>query len=479
MSLPASHPSASKKPRLSLQIKSSAITTLKPGTALKADIDPTSVTAFNTLSNAYAAAIELSSPKVAAAPADFDSKSPASNVRKSGLRIFTNADPCKTPIFPSQHTQTPGPFNITYLDTPAAACSDTSPSTAYPRANIPSFTFTPPQSAHSSDELTQMMFSFTHTRHADAGASMSPRTPRRRATTGTQHITAPYTHPRSLHSILRNSPLPPRSALTPMSPTRASRRLVDRAGKKLCFNNPLTQTITTERYIKSHIDLLVEEASPHSATDPEAEGLETLDLALAYTGDETRDGGQTPGPFEEMRRRMAGLGADSDSETPGNKKRKRKEKKRRWVWTIGVNEDEIEDQESSPVTSSRSESPENLRQVQNNTANKEPQDSEQSPAIKIQIPFKSFEGSPVTAVPGTALHIPPEAIDKTSMTATNPPPVFPKTPMTAVSQWPEIPKYNLVTVKAEELPEPLAPVITIDSSGDTEMVDRPGSSYSI
>jgi hypothetical protein len=60
---------------------------------------------------------------------------------------------------------------------------------------------------------------------------------------------------------------------------------------------------------------------------------------MAYDGHETRDGGQTPGPFEEMRRRMAGLGSESDPETP-LRKRKRREKKRRWVWTIGVNEEE-------------------------------------------------------------------------------------------------------------------------------------------
>ncbi|KAK6825088.1 hypothetical protein PG987_012582 [Apiospora arundinis] len=60
---------------------------------------------------------------------------------------------------------------------------------------------------------------------------------------------------------------------------------------------------------------------------------------MAYSGDETRDGGQTPGPFEEMRRRMAGLGTETPTiSSPGPsgiKKRKRKEKKRRWVWTIG------------------------------------------------------------------------------------------------------------------------------------------------
>lgn len=67
---------------------------------------------------------------------------------------------------------------------------------------------------------------------------------------------------------------------------------------------------------------------------------------MAYTGDETRDGGQTPGPFEEMRRRMA----ESDLETPGTRKRKRREKKRKWEWTISTTErDDGGDGEETPV----------------------------------------------------------------------------------------------------------------------------------
>lgn len=111
--------------------------------------------------------------------------------------------------------------------------------------------------------------------------------------------------------------------------------------------------------MKSHIDLLAEEASPNSALDAEKGGLEintSLDLTMAYTGDETRDGGQTPGPFEEMRRRMAGLGGEgerneSETETAGGKKRKRREKKRAWVWTIGVNEEENDGEGETQGTS--------------------------------------------------------------------------------------------------------------------------------
>lgn len=120
-------------------------------------------------------------------------------------------------------------------------------------------------------------------------------------------------------------------------------RLANRANKKVGYNDPLTQTITTNKYVKSHIDLLSEN-SPFSADDPEKEKPETLDVAMVYTGDETRDGGQTPGPFEEMRRRMA----ESDLETPGSRKRKRREKKRKWEWTITSPEDERGEDEAKP-----------------------------------------------------------------------------------------------------------------------------------
>lgn len=125
-------------------------------------------------------------------------------------------------------------------------------------------------------------------------------------------------------------------------------RLANRASKKVGYNDPLTQTITTNKYVKSHIDLLSED-SPYSATDPdlaaEKPELEPLDVTMGYTGDETRDGGQTPGPFEEMRRRMA----ESDLETPGTRKRKRREKKRKWEWTISTTERDDGDGEETPV----------------------------------------------------------------------------------------------------------------------------------
>ena len=175
---------------------------------------------------------------------------------------------------------------------------------------------------------------------------------------------APYIRNRALHSILRNSPLPPTTAATPVSLRRQSQRLIDKANRHVMYNNPLTQTITTNLYTRSHVDLLCEEASPFaspSSASPSGNDADrVLDLTMAYTGNETRDGGTTPGPFEEMRRRMAGLGTHSAGSStattpisPGSglasprssggirkKKQAKKDRKRRWVWTLGQDEEE-------------------------------------------------------------------------------------------------------------------------------------------
>lgn len=183
-----------------------------------------------------------------------------------------------------------------------------------------------------------------------------------------------------------------------MSPTRTSRRLADRAAKKLCFNNPLTQTITTKRYVKSHIDLLAEDASPYSATDSKAGTLENLDLTMAYNGDETRDGGQTPGPFEEMRRRMAGLDAESDSEAFGSKKRKRKVKNRQWVWTIGTNEDDPDIAEPMPTTALKTEAIHALAKSRVDAMQIRDENDENAPATAILLQPVSFDPFSTAAI---------------------------------------------------------------------------------
>lgn len=335
MSISPRESSPPKRPRLSLQIKtpSTALTYGRSATALKADIDPSSPTAFNTLSNAYAVAIGNASPRTTKPPTGFPSMTPTSSKpsKPTSLRLETKMGAGSGAyLLPSQHSQTPGPFTIAYPDTPSSELDDSTPTVVRPRLSIVAPTesnFTPPQSAGTTDSAQTRIFTFTANEDRNNFVG-SPRTPRRRATIGSQFQAAPYTHPRSLHSILRNSPLPPRSTMTPMTPSRTSLRIATRAGKKVEYNDPLTQTITTNKYIRSHIDLLSED-SPLS-TDAESTTPDTLDQTMEYTGDETRDGGSTPGPFEEMRRRMA----DSGLETPARKKRKQREKKRKWEWTI-------------------------------------------------------------------------------------------------------------------------------------------------
>src|SRR5690349_15743936 len=136
-----------KRPRLSLQIKTpaTAVTFGKSSTALKTDVDPSSPTAFNTLSNAYAAAIVASSPRTAAPPE-------ARSLKPTSLRLETKLGPGYIP--PARRTQTPGPFTITYPDTPSSALPGTTPVSGpaeSKQASATAFTFTPPQSAGTSE----------------------------------------------------------------------------------------------------------------------------------------------------------------------------------------------------------------------------------------------------------------------------------------------------------------------------------------
>jgi hypothetical protein len=320
-----------KRPRLSLQIKTpeTAVTFGKSSTAVKADLDPSSPTAFNTLSNAYATAIENASPRTTKPPMDFKPLKPTS------LRLETkNFDKDEGYVHPSRRTQTPGPFTNTYPDTPSSALAGRTPISGRGESKVAAaaFTFTPPQSAGAGEQLLPRIFTFdSETPKPSDNTPPTPRTARRRAQTHTSG-SLPYTHPRALHSILRNSPLPPPSTIIPQAPSLPTIRLSSppSKNKKVEYQNPLTQTIVTAKYIKSHIELLAEE-SPYSAHPPASE-IESLDLALAETN-AVRDGGQTPGPFEEMRRRMADSEV-GEGDRKDERRRRRKEKKRKWEWTI-------------------------------------------------------------------------------------------------------------------------------------------------
>ncbi|KND94238.1 hypothetical protein TOPH_01059 [Tolypocladium ophioglossoides CBS 100239] len=323
--------SASKKPRLSLQIKTSSISTPKGMRGYP--VNPSDPTAFNTLSNVYVTAIDRSSsvqsePVTAINTLQACSLEAPAEYKDTNPRVFT-------------------PYVASYPETPLTALLD-SPSKMefhYPST----MTATPPLSAGPTDSSSSKLFAFSS---SAISCTQSPQTlsspvecralrPRLRPCQPLGlGLQPPYTHPRSLHSILRNSPLPPRTAIPQPSPKRQSVRLQEKAAKKVGYNNPLTQEITTNRYTKSHIDLLTDDASPNSPALP-AEPENVLNVALAFTANEIQDGGQTPGPFEDMRRGMAGLGHApiSPAEPRGARKRKRTEKKRQWVWTIGQGDD--------------------------------------------------------------------------------------------------------------------------------------------
>ncbi|WQF81971.1 hypothetical protein CDEST_06985 [Colletotrichum destructivum] len=322
---------ASRRPKLSLSIKTSPAPHTSINKSLSV-VDPKDPTAFNTLSNVYATAIERSTSEPLTAINTLQQQPP--HLQKGS----------KAP--PQLRIQTP--CAVSYPETPLTA-HPMSPGVAMEVVFPSTMTATPPLSAGPVDSNGPQMFGFspidTKTPLTAIGfiTPPEPRSIRRRTNLSLAGSKLPYTHPRSLHSILRNSPLPPPSAKTPISPRRQSLRLQEKAARRVAYNSPIEQTIITETYTKSHIDLLTEDVSPASPA-PTQELNTVLDLAMAFTSDETRDGGMTPGPFEEMRRRMAGLAANSPPVSPsgGIRKRKRKEKKRRWVWTIGNQEEDEE-----------------------------------------------------------------------------------------------------------------------------------------
>ncbi|KAI1753750.1 hypothetical protein F4782DRAFT_67283 [Xylaria castorea] len=319
----------SRRPRLSLQTKP-----IHHGTGIRSRsffdyADPRSPTAFNTLSNVYTTAIERSTPT---------QSTPLTAIKlHQPLKLQTDADTLQSH---EQKVQTP--FNAL----PGTPLSPTPASPAqqmeivYPSTMTP----TPPLSAGAVDP-GRTMFTFNPMDMDRQTVPLSPIQTRRRVSfADVNPVTkAPYSRNRSLHSILRNSPLQSSTAISPSSPRRQSARRQKKVARRVGYESPLTRTITTEKYIKSHIDLLAEDASPYTLS-PMPEDSD-IDLTMAYSGDEIKDGGRTPGPFEEMRRQMTSLATETPILTPrpdGIRKRKTKEKKRKWVWTIGKDDEESE-----------------------------------------------------------------------------------------------------------------------------------------
>lgn len=299
-------PGASKRPRLSLQIKTSCA---PPSSYSLHPSDPTSL---NTLSNAYLTAMARSSEPITAI---------------NTLQAFTLATPADAGPVKSRIVT---PYVASFPETPLTAHA-TSPSQLYlpwPSTRAA----TPPPSADMSDTAPSSALTLSSSRARNLFAASPTDGPSLRPKRPLCLSGLPYSHPRTLHSILRNSPLPPRTAIPPPSPRRQSLRLQEKAAKKVGYNSPLTQGIVTNKYTKSHIDLLGDEASPCSPA---------LNTPLAFTANEVEDGGQTPNPFGTVRRSLRATepGAFTSAGPSGTRKRKRAEKKRRWVWTIGQDDD--------------------------------------------------------------------------------------------------------------------------------------------
>lgn len=326
--------SQSRPQRPSLQINTSQASTSKFTSARKiVMVNPKDPTAFNTLSNVYATVIDRRTPvqpEPVTAINTHQPEAPDSACRPQG-QLRAQTPYAHGPAMPdtplTAHPKSP--MNKPEFVFPSAMTA-TPPLSAGPVENgTPSFTFTP---ADTGKKLT------LNTNIPAPTKQVAPLTPQqsRPVQSTTPPNNPPYTHPRTLHSILRNSPLPSSTSRASSTPRRQSVRLQQRA-KRVGYNNPLTQTIVNSKYVFSHVDLLAEDASP-SPMSPTAHDCE---MAAERTDDDTRDGGMTPGPLEDMRRKMAGLGALSSprGESGGIKKRRRKEKKRQWTWTINTDDD--------------------------------------------------------------------------------------------------------------------------------------------
>ena len=310
-------------------------------------MDPRDPTALNTLSNVYVTAIERSTPA---------QREPLTAINT--LAAFSLVTPVEGPD-PKQRVFTP---HVTqYPDTPLSA---TSMSPRPFEIKYPStMTATPPMSG-TTDSNESKVFTFSsadtgsqtlslpssqqhqqlhHHHHKPQLSAIDTRQAQRRPAishlSAGQSLNPPYTPSQARHSILRNSPLPPRTAIPP-SPRRQSQRLLEKAARRVGYNSPIEQEIITNKYTRSHIDLLSEDASPISPGVASMAIDSNQDDAGAFMPE---DGGQTPGPFGEVRRRVANRAPTSPMSPVGIRKKKRKEKKRLWVWTIGQEEDNEEE----------------------------------------------------------------------------------------------------------------------------------------
>lgn len=334
------------RPRLSLHTKMACG---PPSKGLRGQpVNPSDPTTFNTLSNIYVTAIERCSAL---------QSEPVSAINT--LRGFSLRSPIEAPDSARGHVPS---FAPTYPDTPLSAQTSSSPRRHVDFTYPSTMTATPPLSASAVDEPAGIFtFSSADTalprscRSAAASPIIDRGSPCNRTRASVSPIAAarvcPYAHPESLRSILRNSPLPSRRAKSSPLARRRALHVSMKPAKKVEYDSPLEQEIITSTYTRSHIDLLTDDGSPLSPTHTRS-GAEVglQETAMAFTANEIRDGGGTPGPFEGVRCRLAGLSAGSPV-SPGvgsghaSRKRKRAAKQRHWEWTIGQEDgiDEVKD----------------------------------------------------------------------------------------------------------------------------------------
>ncbi|KAI8963394.1 hypothetical protein F5Y11DRAFT_150865 [Daldinia sp. FL1419] len=422
---------APKRPRLSLQTKTA------PGPsrakATLPNVNPKSPTSFNTLTNLYVTAIERSTPTQS-------TPITAINLLKP-LKLQTDPGSLR-----ANRPRVETPYTAALPDTPLSA-NPVSPTQQMDVVFPSTMTSTPPLSAGAVESSNNYTFAPADVKKQEP--LYSPTQTRRRVVYApfASSAKAPYTRDRSLHSILRNSPLPPASARSPISPRRQSLRLQEKASRHVGYVSPLTQTITTERYIKSHVELLADDASPYTPSPVAEDSDMILDLAMAYTGDETRDGGETPGAFEEMGRRMTGLGTETPIHSPrpdGIRKRKKKEKRRKWVWTIGQDDEEDESSavaalKAAAGTSTPRSAPMPLPAPAAGPA-KEPMSE---PQTAIQISFESVESNSDVVRDEMDIEM-SDASSISSSRATTPPEI-------GSEKTPTVPTLNAALLKAENL----------------------------
>ncbi|KAG5927739.1 hypothetical protein E4U42_001897 [Claviceps africana] len=331
MTSPPKTPNNSKRPRLSLQIQPACSPPSRDPRSQSTD--PTDPTTFNTMSNVYVTAMD---PRFSTDPAPSMTAvhSTKQTSRKTALTRADSSDSASRPAV------------VTPPSVPTCPCPETpltAPPTSAPRRDFvyPSTTTATPLSAGALDSASNV-FAFSPAGTPSPRSHPPTRSPRENGTPFRRRSSLPfpetspgrmpYTHPRSLHSILRNSPLPPKPAVPPRRPLLRFQQ----PAKKVEYDSPLEEEITTFKYTKSHSDLLAEDPSPLSPSD----ALSAAETPLILEGlSFTADGGQTPGPLEDMRCRMAGLAAASPNQL-ANRKRRRLEKKRQWVWTIGQDDDD-------------------------------------------------------------------------------------------------------------------------------------------